>query len=349
MVLWRHTRPSRTNTKKRCPFHHRGLECTSRKSRNTWSNRESWTWSTEWSRAKVNRVLPRESTGHSKHPLPTIQEKTTHGHHQMVNTEIRLIMISVAKDREALYSQQKQNQELTVAQIMNSLIAKFRLKLKKVGKTTRLSRYDLNQIPYNYMVEVTSRFKGLDLIDRVPEEVWTEVHNTEQEVVIKTIPKKKKCKRQTVVCVGLTNSWKSREAKGKGEKERYSHLNADFQRIARREKKAFLRAQCKEIEENNRVGKTRTLFKKIRDTKGTFHAKMGSIKEINGMDLTEAEDIKKWQEYSEELYKKDFNDPDNHNGAITQIEPDILDCKIKWAWETSLWTKQVGVMEFQVS
>ena len=124
----------------------------------------------------------------------------------MVNTEIRLIMISVAKDREALYSQQKQNQELTVAQIMNSLIAKFRLKLKKVGKTTRLSRYDLNQIPYNYMVEVTSRFKGLDLIDRVPEEVWTEVHNTEQEVVIKTIPKKKKCKRQTVVCVGLTNS-----------------------------------------------------------------------------------------------------------------------------------------------
>ena len=108
-------------------------------------------------------------------------------------------------------------------------------------------------------------------------------------------------------------------------------MNADFQRIARREKKSFLRAQCKEIEENNRVGKTRTLFKKIRDTKGTFHAKMGSIKEINGMDLTEAEDIKKRQEYSEELYKKDFNDPDNHNGAITQIEPDILDCKIKWA------------------
>ena len=108
-------------------------------------------------------------------------------------------------------------------------------------------------------------------------------------------------------------------------------MNAEFQRIAKREKKAFLRAQCKEIEENNRMGKTRTLFKKIRDTKGTFHAKMGSIKERNGMDLTEAEDIKKWQEYSEELYKKDFNDPDNHNGAITQIEPDILDCKIKWA------------------
>ena len=124
---------------------------------------------------------------------------------------------------------------------------------------------------------------------------------------------------------------KRREVKSKGEKERYTHLNAEFQKIARRNEKAFHRAQCKEIEENNRMGKTRTLFKKIRDTKGTFHAKMGSIKERNGMDLTEAEDIKNWQEYSEELYKKDFNDPDNHNGAITQIEPDILDCKIKWA------------------
>ena len=97
------------------------------------------------------------------------------------------------------------------------------------------------------------------------------------------------------------------------------------------------------------MGKIRYLFKKMRDTKGIFHAKMGTVKDRNGVGLTEAEDIKKWQEYSEELYKKDFNDPDNHNGAITQIEPDILDCKIKWAWETSLWTKQVGVMEFQVS
>ena len=120
--------------KKRCPFHYRGLECRSRKLRDTWSNRQVWPWSTKWSRAEANRVLPRECTAQSKHPLPIAQEKTTHGHHQMVNTEIRLIIFFAAKDGEALYSQQKQDWELTVAQI----IVKFRLKLKKVGKTTRL-------------------------------------------------------------------------------------------------------------------------------------------------------------------------------------------------------------------
>ena len=120
--------------------------------------------------------------------------------------------------------------------------------------------------------------------------------------------------------------------KGKGEKERYTHLNAEFQRIARRDKKAFLSDQCKEIEENNRMGKTRVLLKKIRDTKGTFHAKTGSIKDRNGMDLKEAEDIKKrWQEYTEELYKKSLYNPDNHNGVITHLEPDILECEVKWA------------------
>ena len=124
--------------------------------------------------------------------------------------------------------------------------------------------------------------------------------------------------------------WLSEEAlqiavKSKGEKERYSHLNAEFQRIARRDKKAFLSDHCKETEENNRMGKTRDLVKKIRDTKGTFHAKMGSIKNRSGMDLTEAEDIKKrWQEYTEELYKKDLHDPDNHDAVITHLEPDIL-------------------------
>ena len=124
---------------------------------------------------------------------------------------------------------------------------------------------------------------------------------------------------------------KRREVKSKGEKERYTHLNAEFQRIARRDKKDFLRDLRKEIEENNRVGKTRDLFKNIRDTKGTFHAKMGSIKDRNGMDLTEAEYIKKSrQEYTEELYKKDFHDPDNHNGMITHLEPDILESKVKW-------------------
>ena len=124
---------------------------------------------------------------------------------------------------------------------------------------------------------------------------------------------------------------KRREAKCKGEKERYKHLNAEFQRIARRDKKAFLSNQNKEIEENNRMGKTRDLFKKIRDTKGTFHAKMGLIKDRNGMHLTEAEDIKKrWQEYTE-LYKKELQDQDNHNAVITDLEPDILECEVKWA------------------
>ena len=124
---------------------------------------------------------------------------------------------------------------------------------------------------------------------------------------------------------GLTNSCERREVKGKGEKERYKHLNAEFQRIARRDKKAFFSNQSKEIEENNRMGKTRDLFKKIIDTTGTFHAKMGSIKDKNGLDLTEAEDIKKrWQEYMEELYK-DLYDQDNHDDVITHLEPDILE------------------------
>ena len=149
---------------------------------------------------------------------------------------------------------------------------------------------------------------------------------------------------------GLTSSCERREAKTKGEKERYKHLNAEFQRIARRDKKAFLSDQCKETEENNRNGKTTDLFKKIRDIKGTFHAKMGSIKDRNVMDLTEAENIKKrWQEYTEELYKKDLQDQDNHDGVITHLKPDILECEVKWALEASLLTQQVEVMEFQLS
>ena len=124
---------------------------------------------------------------------------------------------------------------------------------------------------------------------------------------------------------------KRREVKGKVEKERYTHLNAEFQRLARRDKKAFLSEQCKEIEENNRMGKTRDLFKKTRCAKGTFHAKIGTIKDRNGMDLTEAEDMKKrWQEYTEELYKKNLNDPDNHDCVVTHLEPDILECEVKW-------------------
>ena len=135
---------------------------------------------------------------------------------------------------------------------------------------------------------------------------------------------------------------KRKEVKRKGEKERYKHLIAEFHRIARRDKKAFLSNQCKETEENNRMGKTRVLSKKIRDAKGTYHAKMGSIKDRNGGDLRESEDIKKrWQEYTEELYKKDLHDPDNHDG-VTDLEPDILECEVKWALESITTNKANG-------
>ena len=133
------------------------------------------------------------------------------------------------------------------------------------------------------------------------------------------------------------------EAKGKGEKERYTQLNAEFQRIPKRNKKAFLSDQCKEIEENNRIGRTRDLFKEIRDTKGTFHAQIGTIKDRNGMDLTEADDIKKrWQDYTEELYKKDLHNPDNHDDVITHLEPDILECEGKWALGSITMSKASG-------
>ena len=183
--------------------------------------------------------------------------------------------------------------------------------------------------------------------DRVPEELWTEVHDIVQEAVIKTIPKEKMCKKaKWLSAEALQIAVKRREAKSKGEKERYTHLNAEFQRKARRDKKAFLSDQCKEIEENNRIGKTRDLFKKIRDTKGIFQAKMVRTKDRNGIDLTEAEDIKKrWQEYTEELYKKDLHDPDNHDGVdgvITDLEPDILECEVKWALGSITMNKASG-------
>ena len=146
----------------------------------------------------------------------------------------------------------------------------------------------------------------------------------------------KKCKKAKWLSgEALQIAAKRREAKSKGEKERYKHLNAEFQRIARRDKKAFS-DQCKEIEGKNRMGKTRDLFKKIRDTKGTFHAKMGSVKDRNGLDL------KRWQEYTEELYKKDLHDPDNHDGVITNLEPDILECEVKWALESITTNKASG-------
>ena len=187
--------------------------------------------------------------------------------------------------------------------------------MKKLGKTTRPFRYDLNQILYDYIVEVINRFKRLDLVDRVPEELWEEVPDIVQEAVIKTIPKEKKCKKEKWLSEEALQMAEKREAKGRGEKEKYTRLNAGFQRIARRDKKAFLSDQCKEIEGNNRIGKSRDLLKKVRDTKGIFQAKMITIKDRNSMGLTEAEDIKKrWQEYTEELYKKG-----NHDNQITMM------------------------------
>ena len=164
----------------------------------------------------------------------------------MINSEIRLIIFFAAKDGEALYSQQKQRVGADCGLDHELLIAKFRLKLKKVEKTTRPFRYDLNQIPYDYRVEVTNRFKGLALIDRVPDELWMEVPDIIQETGIKTIAKKKKCKKAKWLSEeALQIAVKRREAKSKGEKERYTHLNAEFRRTARRDKKSFLSDQCK--------------------------------------------------------------------------------------------------------
>ena len=192
-------------------------------------------------------------------------------------------------------------------------------------------------------MEVRNRSKGLDLIDREPDELWMEVCDIVEETGIKTISMEKKCKKAKWLSEeALQIAVKRREVKSNREKERYSHLNAEFQRIARRDKKAFLSDQCKEIEGNNRMGKTRDLFKKIRVIKGIFQAKMGSIKDRNGMDLIEVEDSKKrWQEYTEELYKKDLHEPDNHDGVITHLEPDILECEVKWALE-SITTNKVN-------
>ena len=182
-------------------------------------------------------------------------------------------------------------------------------------------------------MEVRNRFKGLDLIECLKN--YGQRFVTLQEKGIKVIPKKKKGRKaKWLPEEALQIAVKIREVKIKRERKKKTntHLNAEFQRIASRDKKAFLSDQCKEIEENNRMGKTRDLFEKIRDSKGTFHAKMGIIKEGSGIDLTEGEDIKKtWEEYTEEPYKKGPHNPDNHDGVITHLEKGILECEVKWA------------------
>ena len=175
--------------------------------------------------------------------------------------------------------------------------------MKKVWKTTRSFRYHLNQIPYDYTVEVINRFRGLDLVDRVPEELWTEVCNIVQEAVTKTIPKK--CKKARWLSEDTVQIGERREVKGKGERERYNQLNSEFQRRARRNKKASLSEQCKEIE-NNRMGKTRDLFKKTGDIKGTFHARMHMIKNRNGKDQIKEKNkiLKRGCKYTQRIYTK---------------------------------------------
>ena len=174
------------------------------------------------------------------------------------------------------------------------LFKKFSLKLKKVGKVTRPFRYDLNQTTYDYTVEVMNRFKGLDMVNREPEELWTEICDIILKAVTKIITKKNICKKSKwFYKEALQIDEGRKEVKSKEERERYIQLNAEFQRVARRDRKVFLRKQCKEVEVNNRMGKTKDLFKKIREIKRTFHAKIGMIKDRNGKDQTEAEEIKK--------------------------------------------------------
>ena len=224
-VLWRPTESSRINTQKRCPFHYRGLECKNRKSRNTWSNRLIWPWSTEWSRARLiefckENKLVIANTNFQQHKRILYTWTSPDGQHW---NQIAYILCS-QKWRSSKQSA-KTRPGADCSSDHELLIAKFRLKLKKVEKTTRPFRYDLDQIPYDYTVEVRHRFKGLDVIDRVPEELWMEVRDIIQETGTKTIPKKKKCKTaKWLTEEDLQIAVKRQEAKSKGEKEKYIHI-----------------------------------------------------------------------------------------------------------------------------
>ena len=213
------------------------------------------------------------------------------------------------------------------------------------GKTIALTRWTFvgKVMSFDYTVEVKNRFKGLDLIASLMN-YGMRFDTLYRRQGSRSSPRKEMQKKAKWLSEeALQIPVKRREVKSKGVKERYKLLNVAFQRIERKDKKDFLNYQCKEIEENNRKEKTIDLFKKIRDTKGTFHAKMGLIKDRNSMDLTEAEDIKKrWQEYTEELYKKVLHDLDNHNGVITHPEPDILECEVEWALESITTNKASG-------
>ena len=252
------------------PFHHRVLECKSSKSRDTWSNRQVWSWSTMWRGAKANRVLLREHTGPAnmlfqqhKRQLCTWTSPDDQYWNPIDYTHCR------QRWRSSIESENTRP-GANCGSDHQLLIAKFRFKLKKVEISTRPFRYDLNKIPYDYTVEVMNRFKGLGLLDRVPEGLWMEICNIVQEVVTKTIPKEKCKKAKWLSEETLQIAEKRREVKGKGEKKRCTHLNEEFQRISRRDKKAFLSDHYKEIEENNRMWKTRDLVKKLERSKEHF-------------------------------------------------------------------------------
>ncbi|CAF5074997.1 unnamed protein product, partial [Rotaria magnacalcarata] len=215
------------------------------------------------------------------------------------------------------------------------LIAKFQIKLKTTSKTARLARYNLSNIPHKYAVKVKNRFDGLDLIDREPEELWSEVRDIIKDEANKNIPNNKTPKKaKWLTADTLKIAEERRNAKGSEDKERFSRLNAEFQRRARRDREKHINDQCQQIEDNNRKGKTRDLFKKIDEIKRTFHAKIGTIKDKQGRDLMEKDDIKKrWRKYTEELYKKDTQSIDVNDGSTIELKPDILESEIKWALE----------------
>ena len=212
-----------------------------------------------------------------------------------------------------------------------------------MGKTTRLARYNLNQIPYKYAVEVTERFKGLDQLDSVPEELWMEGHNIAQEAVNKTIPKKKKRKKAKWLSEEALQIGEERGERKAREKGKVHLTKCRVRRIARRDKKAFFNEQCIKLEESNRTGKTRDLFRKTGNTKETFLPKMGTIMPRNGRNLADTEEIKKkWKEHTVELYKKGLNEPDYYDGMVSHQEPDMLECEVKGALESTAVNKANG-------
>ena len=230
------------------------------------------------------------------------------------------------------------------------LIAEIKIKLKKTGKIIRSTRYDPTNVSHEYTVMVKSRFDGLDLVSRMPEELWTEIRDIIKDEAIKNIPRSKKQKKAKWLSTeALKVAEERRKAKSNGDEIKFSQLDAEFQRIARRDKEKHMSERCKAIEESNRTGRTRDLFKKIGESKGKFKAKWNTVKDKYGNDLTEKEDIKKrWYEHTEELYKKDSSITDTFVGTAAELERDILESEVKWALESITKNKASGVDDIPI-